>query len=147
MECRTVLVTLGGRFWEIGDSNSTGENKPVDLPTSDGGTWWRDNQQSGAYESGQTPKLGAVICFSDNYGGSGHVAIVEEIDANGNIVCSNSAWQGTFFFLTNISQSNNYNWSHYTFQGFIYNPHSDDPTPPTKTKNWWKYKKKGIVII
>lgn len=79
---------------------------------------------------------GAVICFSDNYGGAGHVAIVEEIDSQtGQITCSNSAWQSTYFFLTYITPdaNNRYNWSHYTFQGFIYNPFVT-PTPPTPTQ-------------
>lgn len=77
--------------------------------------------------------FGAVICFYDNNGGAGHVAIVEEINSQtGEITCSNSAWQSTFFFLTNITPdaNNKYNWSHYTFQGFIYNPYADQPTPP-----------------
>lgn len=142
-----------GRFWEIGDPYSTGEHKPVGLPTSDGGSWWGDNQSSGNYESGQSPQLGAVICFSDNYGGSGHVAIVEEIDSQGNLTCSNSAWQGTYFFLSTVYENNGYNWSHYTFQGFIYNPYNDEPIPPTPSqkdnvKKWafWKMKKGNIII-
>lgn len=78
--------------------------------------------------------FGAVICFSDNNGGAGHVAIVEEIDENtGEITCSNSAWQSTYFFLTYIIPVNGrYDWSHYTFQGFIYNPFVT-PEPPTPT--------------
>ena len=121
-----------GRFWEIGDPNSQGINKPVNLPTGDGGQWWSMNQQSGAYQSGQTPMLGAVICFEDKNGGSGHVAVVEEIDSNGNLVCSNSAWQSTFFFLSNVNLLDGYDWSHYRFQGFIYNPNVS-PVPPTPT--------------
>lgn len=79
--------------------------------------------------------FGAVICFYDNNGGAGHVAIVEEIDAQtGQITCSNSAWQSTYFFLTYITPDSNgkYNWSHYTFQGFIY-CYEEPPTPPTPT--------------
>ena len=96
------------------------------------GVWWERAVASGYYQTGQIPQLGSVICFYDNNGGSGHVAIVEEIDSQtGQITCSNSAWQSTFFFLTTISPDNNgrYNWSHYTFQGFIYNPYADQPTP------------------
>ena len=63
-------------------------------------------------------------------GGDGHVAIVEEIKENGDIVTSNSAWQSTFFWLMDLQKSNNYNFTGYTFQGFIYNPFSDSPTPP-----------------
>lgn len=129
-----------GRFWEIGDPNSIGEHKPNNLPTSDGGEWWDDNIASGAYEYGQTPKLGAVACFYDNNGGAGHVAVVEEIDGSGNLTCSNSAYQSTFFYLTNLSPNDNYSYSHFTFQGFIYNPYAEQPVPPIiykKTKFPW----------
>lgn len=97
--------------------------------------------------------FGSVICFYDNNGGAGHVAIVEEINSQtGEITCSNSAWQSTFFFLTHITPNaqDKYNWSHYTFQGFIYNPYSDTPIPPTPIKtsknNWLKAKAKKINI-
>lgn len=124
-----------GRFWEIGDINNIGEHKPTQLPTSNGGDWWQDALNIGYYQTGQIPQLGAVACFSDNNGGDGHVAIVEEIALNGDIICSNSAYQGTYFFLTNIQKINNrYDWSHYTFQGFIYNPYSDQPLPLTSKK-------------
>lgn len=126
---------LGGRFWEIGDPNSTGEHKPTELPTYDGGEWWDEAVSSGYYQTGQIPKLGAVICFEDLNGGSGHVAIVEEIAQDGTITCSNSAYQGTYFFLTSITPVGGaYDWSHYNFQGFIYNPYADQPTPPYTLK-------------
>lgn len=59
-----------GRFWEIGDINNTGENKPTQLPTGDGGVWWERAVASGYYQTGQAPELGAVICFEDANGGS-----------------------------------------------------------------------------
>lgn len=132
-----------GRFWEIGDPNNDGSNRPT-LPTGDAGTWFGNTQDG--YERGQTPKLGAVACFSRNGGGAGHVAIVEKIESNGDITTSNSAWQSTFFYLSNLSASNGYNTSNYTFQGFIYNPFAsqggggggggDDPTPTNKKKGF-----------
>lgn len=128
-----------GRFWEIGDPYSDGSHKPNDLPTSDGGDWWQDALDSGVYETGQLPKLGAVICFSDNLGGAGHVAIVEEINQMTNeITCSNSAYGGTYFFLSYITPDSllRYDWSHYTFQGFIYNPYADEPSTPIKKKRF-----------
>ena len=84
------------------------------------------------YQRGQTPKLGAVICWHSTKSG-GHVAIVEEIKANGDIVTSNSAYSGKYFYMKTLSPNNNYNMGKaYTFQGFIYNPTSfDPPTPPT----------------
>lgn len=130
-----------GRFWEIGDPNDDGSNKPVNLSTGNGGQWFPQAVSDGYYQTGQTPQLGSVICFSDNNGGSGHVAIVEEIASDGAITCSNSAYQGTFFFLSHITPNNGrYDWSHYTCQGFIYNPYAFQPVPPTpqKSSNHWK---------
>lgn len=123
-----------GRFWEESNNDwNAMTNRPDNLPTSDGGQWWGDNQQSGYYQSGQVPMLGAIICFSDNYGGSGHVAIVEQIDPNGNLTTSNSAWGGTYFWTDTVPNvAGTYNWSHYTCQGFIYNPFIT-PEPPTPT--------------
>lgn len=139
-----------GRFWEVSDPSNIDINKPTHLPTGDGGVWFERAVNDGYYETGDTPRLGAVICFSDNNGGSGHVAIVEEIDENGNIVCSNSAWQGTYFFLTNINKSGEgataYNWSHYTCQGFIYNPDVEPPVPPTPTETE-KHKFNWVVFM
>lgn len=122
-----------GRFWEVGDPLGIGEHKPnpTELPGYwDGGAWWNRVDRN-VYQTGNTPALGAVICFSDDNGGSGHVAIVEQINNDGTIVTSNSAYGGTYFYTQTLSSSNNYKWSHYTFQGFIYNPYGDSPTPPT----------------
>lgn len=124
-----------GRFWEVGDPLNTGANKPNpnELPGYwDGGAWWNRVDRS-VYQTGNIPQLGAVICFSDDNGGAGHVAIVEVINTDGSIITSNSAYGGTYFYTQTLYVSNNYKWSHYTFQGFIYNPHSDDPTPPGPT--------------
>ena len=89
------------------------------------------------YQRGQTPKLGAVICWHSTRSG-GHVAIVEEIKDNGDIVTSNSAYSGSYFYMKTLSPRNNYYMGRaYTFQGFIYNPtdfNPEPPTPPTPTE-------------
>lgn len=73
------------------------------------------------YKRGQTPKLGSIICFTNNK--SGHVAFVEEIKSNGDILSSNSAYNGSRFFLKTLKKNNNYKFGNgYTLQGFIYNP-------------------------
>lgn len=112
-----------GRFWEISDlADGTQDysNKPT-LPTSDAGLWF---SQVTGYETGSTPKLGAVICWSDNDGGAGHVAIVEAIDSEGNITVGQSGWGASKIFWTSTAKkADGYNISGYTFQGFIYNPH------------------------
>ena len=139
-----------GRFWEIGDPNNLYINEPT-LFTGDAGQWY--GYTSDGYARGSTPQLGAVICF-DNPGYAGHVAIVEQIDSNGDIVTSNSAWQGTYFYLQTLRASNGYNDRQYVFQGFIYNPYSfqPQPTPIGKKKHGYKfvlfdnYRKKGMFL-
>lgn len=133
-----------GRFWEIGDPLSTGANKPdsSDLPGGwSGGYWWNHVNRS-VYQTGNTPALGAVICFEDTTGGDGHVAIVEQINNNGeSIVTSNSAWgrADLYFYTMTLYRSNNYCWGgnnndRYVTQGFIYNPYADIPTPTSEEK-------------
>lgn len=108
-----------GRFGEINDFEAY-ENH---LPTGNGEDWYPRNEASKTYEYGQTPKLGAVICFSGG-GDGGHVAIVEEIKDNGDVVTSNSAYgiPGTYFYVQTYEKANSYNFGGFTFQGFIYSP-------------------------
>ena len=82
--------------------------------------WYGDNIASGAYDYGQTPKVGAIACWTYGYGG--HVAVVEDIDDDGNMILSNSAWSGTNFYLTyaHTSDSNPGGNDWWTFQGYIY---------------------------
>lgn len=108
---------------------------------------WFSNTSDG-YQRGQTPKLGAVICWHSTRSG-GHVAVVEEIKSNGKIVTSNSAYNGSRFYLKTLSPPNYTMGTAYTFQGFIYAPNSFDPTPPTPVKTkiksnfpWVLYAKK-----
>ena len=122
-----------GRFWEISDV-------VPHLPTGNGGEWW--GRVSG-YEKGQTPQLGAVMCF-DEPGAAGHVCIVEEILPNGDVISSNSGYSRSpggyndrrYFWTETNPVSTNYRSSWevargYVFQGFIYNP--EQPIPPTPT--------------
>lgn len=117
-----------GRFWEISDINKDYSNRPS-LPTNNAGDWYASTT---AYEKGTTPRLGAVICWGENSSGDGHVAIVEQILDNGDIVTSNSGWQSTYFWTQTIYKSNGYNISGQAFQGFIYNPFVTeyDPVEP-----------------
>ena len=82
------------------------------------------------YQRGQTPKLGAVICWHSTRSG-GHVAIVEEIYDDGSILTSNSAYSGSYFYMKTLKPPTYYMGSAYTFQGFIYNPTDFTPIPPT----------------
>lgn len=95
-----------------------------DLPTGDGGTWYP--AAATKFERGDTPELGAIVCFASLSGGyAGHVAVVEQI-YNDSIVTSNSAWNGNYFWTETLYKSNSYlaGWMtksrDYYLQGFIY---------------------------
>lgn len=87
--------------------------------------WWAAAKNAGM-ETGSVPKLGAIICWragnpTTGSDGAGHVAVVEEIKSNGDIVTSNSAWKGTNFYTQTLKKSNNYQYSNNRpLQGFIY---------------------------
>lgn len=113
-----------------------------ELDRGNAGKWYPRNIKSGAYEYGSTPRPGAVICWS-RPGKAGHVAIVEEVSADGKIiVTSESGWREEtaynpkehFWVRTRVFDKGNWreantngtpksSWiDNYTFQGFIYNP-------------------------
>lgn len=82
--------------------------------------WYGYNKTNGCYNYGQTPKIGAVACWHYD-GGGGHVAVVEKIE-NGQITFSNSAWNGTNFYLSYAStdDKNAGGASWWNFDGYIY---------------------------
>lgn len=94
-----------GRIYEL---NGTAPK----ISRGNAGEWWYINQSGGYYDYGQEPRLGAVACWSR------HVAVVEDIDENGNITVSESHWGGTYFDTKTFSDMT----SHYgqTFYGYIY---------------------------
>ena len=86
--------------------------------------WWGNTGDG--YERGQTPKVGAVICWSKGKAGvssdgAGHVAIVEQVNADGSILTSNSNYSGTRFYTKTFKPPYSLGGT-YTFQGFIYLP-------------------------
>ena len=124
-----------GRFYEISGVY------PSNLPTGNGGEWYPRAVQQGYYDVGDTPALGAVICYVSTTGGAGHVAIVEQINADGSFVISQSGYYRPIasyppdtedYFWTNTCVAYNkkaHFISKYSLQVFIYNP--EQPAPPT----------------
>lgn len=102
-----------GRAYEL-----LGE-KP-DLCIYDANQWYEYNIENKCYAYGQTPKLGAIVCYRYKNYDSGHVAVVEKITED-KVYYSNSAWGGSTFYMTETSHDDytggNSNWE---FQGFIY---------------------------
>lgn len=89
-----------------------------------------DKAKAMGLETGHTPKLGSIMVWQKGEtktaeDGAGHVAIVEEIKANGSVITSESGWNAKKAFWTQTRTNNNGRWgqnSKYTFLGFIYNP-------------------------
>lgn len=121
-----------GRFWEISDPNKLYDSSTRPrLSTGNAQDWF--NHTSDGYVRGQTPKLGAICCYSGGiYSGLGHVCVVEEIYSDGSFLVSESAWSDYFFRAIHVVAANgDYGYGGYTFQGFIYNPYAGDTdTPP-----------------
>ena len=109
---------------------------------------------------GQTPKLGAIVVWRagqthNSADGAGHVAVVEEIKPNGDIVTSNSAWKSTVFYLQTITKASGYIYADTRpLLGFIYcgiefdeeKPVTPDaPTTESTSENVY-YVKKGDTL-
>lgn len=109
-----------GRFWEC--QGEQGSRPSLSLNNAE--DWY--NHPDG-YERGQTPRVGAVICWRkgnlwDDSDGAGHVGIVEAVYDDGTILTSESAYNGYFFRTKHRNPTWNWDGGDYTFQGFIYNP-------------------------
>ena len=80
------------------------------------------------YKRSQTPKLFAVACWKkgklwNENDGAGHVAVVEQIKANGDIVTSESVYGGERFRTRTYTKKSAYYLAKgYEFQGFILFP-------------------------
>lgn len=120
-----------GRFYEI-----IGERPALSKNNAE---MWYGNTADG-YKRSSTPALGVIACWSkgkvgNGADGAGHVAVVERIEANGDIVTSNSAYSGTRFYTQTYKKSEGYNFGAYKFQGFILPPvQIKDATPAATSK-------------
>ncbi len=82
--------------------------------------WYDYNKEHKYYPYGKTPKLGAIACWDNPYGG--HVAVVEKI-TDTTVTLSHSEWGGRTFFLTEheVGASNGGAVSSgWKFEGYIY---------------------------
>jgi surface antigen len=106
--------------------------------------WWGNTTDG--YKRGQTPKLGAVMCWKkgqtwNGNDGYGHVAIVEEIKSNGDVIVSESMYGSVRWRRhTYTKTSNYYLGSGYVFQGFIYLPIDFEEPKITTTYKTGEYK-------
>ncbi len=142
-----------GRAWE-----STGTLPK--LPTWDAQDWYNDKKTKKYYKRGQTPRVGAIVCYKG--GEAGHVAFVEAVHANGDITISQSGWSREYsrdtndplyFWTARVSKASGYReewmkeYGRY-LQGFIYPNTKFDAKPTNKVVNSSKSLiKKGQAYI
>lgn len=103
--------------------------KDPKLSTSDAENWYYHTEDG--YPRSKKPSVFSVVCWGkgEPYNGSdgyGHVAVVEEIKADGTIITSNSAWKGGYFYLQKIKPP--YKLSGYDFLGFIHTVNTEQKT-------------------
>lgn len=116
--------------------NLTNYNKYDKLPTGNAENYYGYTKDG--YKRGKTPKLGAIICWRKGKAGyakdgAGHVAFVEEVYPNGDVLTSNSAYGGSRFYMKKFIKAKNYYMgTNYYFQGFIYNPEDFNDKPVDK---------------
>lgn len=125
-QCEVLSNCVGyayGRFNEIGGYGSCKYLAPVNAENF--------IQYKGSCEVGQTPKVGACMVWQkgatlDGSDGAGHVAIVEQVISDTEVVTSESGWgSSTPFYTKNRKKGSDGRWgagSAYKFLGFIYNP-------------------------
>lgn len=104
-----------GRWYEL-------IGKAPKLSLGNAGDWYKNIKDG--YERGDTPRLGAVICWSKVGGeaqGKGHVAIVEKINPDGSIVIGESGYKKFRFRTMTLKPPYTY-FTGYKLQGFIYCP-------------------------
>lgn len=137
-DCDVLANCVGyayGRFNEIGEYGYCKYLSPVNAENF--------IQYKGDLEVGQTPKVGACMVWRkgetlSGSDGAGHVAIVEEVISNTEVVTSESGWNSSKPFWTKTrKKGSDGRWgsgSAYTFLGFIYNPAEccQGDTPPKK---------------
>lgn len=118
---------------------------PKNTPNCNAEDWFGWTKDG--FKRGQTPKVGAAICWRRgktfcSADGCGHVAMVEEVFENGDILISESAYRephGATNWFPNwrmkrlTKASNYYEYAGYTFQGFIY--YSDAPVAASPTQS------------
>ena len=136
-QCDVLSNCVGyayGRFNEIGNYGSCKFLSPVNAENF--------MEYANDLATGKTPELGACMVWQKgatlkDTDGAGHVAIVEKIISDTEIVTSESGWGSSTPFWTKTRKKGDGNWgqgSDYTFRGFIYNPAVSSSTKSGENK-------------
>jgi surface antigen len=131
--CNVLANCVGyaaGRFNEI-----IGQGRFVYFKYPPNAEDFYDTAVSQGLKVGKEPKLGAIIVWAKgktwtSSDGAGHVAVVEQIQADGSIITSESGWGCASPFWTSHRYKGNGNWgagTEYRFLGFVYLPEMEQP--------------------
>ena len=128
----TVLSNCVG--WAIGRAMEILQTKTSPFPSRNA----EDFYNSTTLEKGQTPKNGAIMCWLQgqlwNGGdGAGHVAVVEKVISDTEIITSESAYGGAAFYTKRRVKGDG-NWgmdARFKLMGFIYLPEECVPDDDT----------------
>lgn len=101
-------------------------NAEPDLPVCNAYNWYKCTKH---YTKDNNVSVGSIICFSGGKGGLGHVAVVEYVNPDKSIKTSNSANNGTLFYMQTLKPP--YNFGSYKCQGFIHFL-KEDVNPPSE---------------
>lgn len=123
--CTTYVM---GRSGEI--SGSSVKQGYCDDPMLSRSGWGnaKDFYKDARWSVGSVPKVGAVCCWGSDSDQYGHVAIVEEVIDNENVIVSQSNFGGTFFETKTYTcvVGKVTNGVGYVFNGYLYNPFIKD---------------------
>lgn len=121
--CSNCVGYVFGRFNEIAQNTKMSYLRPVNAELF--------MQYKGSLETGMIPRVGACMVWQkgatlSGSDGAGHVAIVEKVISDTEVVTSESGWKAKNPFWTQTrKKGKDGNWgqaSSYKFLGFIYNP-------------------------
>lgn len=115
------LITRNCTGYTVGRSLELYGDDAYALPWQENaGMYYSKLKESTIWKRSSKPTPGCIACYS-RAGEAGHVAIVEQVNADNSIVTSESAWGGSRFY-TQTLRPPYYTWSSaYVLQGFIYN--------------------------
>ncbi len=100
------------------------------LPTVNAKEWYAVAKANG-FKCSTTPSVGSVACFRGTT--YGHVAFVEEIKSNGDLMLSESNWSHQLFRNVTVTKSSGYRYStSLKLVGFIANPNPPKVTKPAE---------------
>lgn len=118
--------------------------KAVEAVISRGNACTFYDHNDGLERSPSVPVLGSIMVWeSKGSNPYGHVAIVEEVYSNGDVLASASNYKGTWWYTSRFTKASGYRLtsskSTYTFRGFVYMPSEikkvGDPVPRDTTKH------------